>query len=72
LGNLVKNENMHKIKNGLLTLILLGICLSSTGCQAASDLFNPDTYSWDYNKEPWEKNIRRGKAPKSKNIATDY
>jgi len=65
-------KTKRKAKNILLTFIVLGILIPSTGCQAASDMFNPDTYSWNYNKEPWEKNIRRGKAPKTKNIATDF
>ncbi len=62
----------RRTKITVLTFLILGIVFSSTGCQAASDLFNPDTYSWDYNKEPWEKNIKRNKAPKTKNVATDF
>lgn len=68
----VNMKTKRKTKNILLTLIVLGIAISSTGCQAASDMFNPDTYSWNYNKEPWEKNIKRNNAPKKKNVATDY
>ncbi len=62
----------RKVKNTLLTVVVLGILIISTGCQAASDLFNPNTYSWNYNKEPWEKNFKRTKPSKSKNIANDY
>ena len=50
----------------------LSIMIPLSGCQAASDLFNPDTYSFNYNKEPWEKNFKRNKTPKTKNIANDY
>lgn len=53
-------------------LLISGILISSAGCQAASDLFNPDTYSWNYNKEPWEKNFKRNKTVKTKNAANDY
>ncbi len=68
----MKTITKRKAKSILLTFLVLGIVISTTGCQAASDMFNPDTYSWDYNKEPWEKNIKRNKAPKTKNVATDY
>lgn len=64
--------NEQKTKKILLTLLVLGILIPSTGCQAASDLFNPDTYSWNYNKEPWEKNFKRNKPSKQKNLANDY
>lgn len=64
-------KTKRKAKNILMTFVVLGILIPSTGCQAASDMFNPDTYSWDYNKEPWEKNIKKG-APKKKNVGTDY
>ncbi len=64
-------KTKRKAKNILLTFVVLGILIPSTGCQAASDMFNPDTYSWDFNKEPWEKNIKKG-APKKKNVGTDY
>lgn len=62
----------QKIQSIFLTLLVFGILIPLTGCQAASDLFNPDTYSWNYNKEPWEKNFKRNKPSKSKNIANDY
>jgi len=62
----------QKIKNILLALLVFGILIPLTGCQAASNLFNPDTYSLDYNKEPWEKNFKRNKPAKTKNIANDY
>lgn len=62
----------RKIKNIILTFMVLGIMIALSGCQAASDLFNPDTYSLNYNKEPWEKNFKRNKAQKTKNIANDY
>lgn len=55
-----------------MTLLILTLLISSAGCQAASDLFNPDTYSWNYNKEPWEKNFKRNKTSKTKNTANDY
>lgn len=59
----------HRI---FLTLLVVGILIPLTGCQAASNLFNPDTYSFDYNKEPWEKNIRRAKPSQAKPISSDY
>ncbi len=68
----MNSRTRRKVKNTLLMAVVLGTLIISTGCQAASDLFNPDTYSWNYNKEPWEKNFKRNKAPKNKNIATDY
>lgn len=67
----VNTKTNRRLRKTLLTLGVLGILIPLTGCQAASDMFNPDTYSWDYNKEPWEKNVRR-KATKTKNVATDY
>ncbi|HMT07547.1 MAG TPA: hypothetical protein PKA82_06050 [Pyrinomonadaceae bacterium] len=67
----INTRSKRRLKNALLACGVLGILIPSTGCQAASDMFNPDTYSWDYNKEPWEKNIKRKNAPK-KNVATDY
>lgn len=68
----MNRKNSQKIKNILLSLLVLGILIPSTGCQAASDLFNPDTYSWNYNKEPWEKNFKRNKPAKTKNVSNDY
>lgn len=65
-------KTRRRSNNLILTFLVLGILIPSTGCQAASDMFNPDTYSWDYNKEPWEKNVKRNNAPKKKNVATDY
>lgn len=61
----------RKTRSILITFLLLGGVITSTGCQAASDMFNPDTYSWNYNKEPWEKNFKKS-APKKKNVATDF
>jgi len=68
----MKRKNKQKIKSIFPTLLISGILISSAGCQAASDLFNPDTYSWNYNKEPWEKNFKRNKTVKTKNAANDY
>jgi len=68
----VKKITKRKIKNILLAFMALSIMIPLSGCQAASDLFNPDTYSFNYNKEPWEKNFKRNKTPKTKNIANDY
>lgn len=53
-------------------VFVFAILIPLAGCQAASNLFNPDTYSFDYNKEPWEKNIKRTKPSKAKPISTDY
>lgn len=68
----VNTKTKRRLKNALLTFGVLGIMIPLSGCQAASDLFNPDTYSWNYNREPWEKNFKRTKPSKSKNIANDY
>ncbi|MCC6825129.1 MAG: hypothetical protein IT172_05215 [Acidobacteria bacterium] len=48
----------QKIRNTVMALLVLGTLIPSTGCQAASDLFNPDTYNF-YNTEPWERNRTR-------------
>lgn len=66
------SKAIRMLKNTLLTFGVLAILIPSTGCQAASDMFNPDTYSWDYNKEPWEKRVKRNSAPKKKDVSTDY
>ena len=56
----------RKTRSILVTSLVLGILIPSTGCQAASDLFNPDTYNF-YGSEPWERNQKR-KAAKPKTI----
>lgn len=56
----------RKTKRILITFLALGTLIASTGCQAASDLFNPDTYNF-YGTEPWERNQKR-KAAKPKSI----
>lgn len=56
----------RKIKNTLMAAVVLGIVFISTGCQAASDLFNPDTYNFK-NSEPWERNQKK-KATKPKTM----
>jgi hypothetical protein len=48
----------QKIKNILLTLLVLGILIPATGCHAAADLFDPETYNFD-DGEPWERNIQK-------------
>ncbi|MGB5013506.1 MAG: hypothetical protein WBO68_05700 [Pyrinomonadaceae bacterium] len=54
----------RKTKSILITFLLLGGVITSTGCQAASDLFNPDTYNF-YNTEPWERNKKKTAKPKT-------
>lgn len=56
----------RRTKRIVITFLTLGILFVSTGCQAASDLFNPDTYNF-YGTEPWERNQKR-KAVKPKSI----
>ncbi len=51
----------RKIRNVLMTFFVLGTLIPSAGCQAASDLFNPDTYNF-YGSEPWERNQKRKPA----------
>lgn len=48
----------QKTQNGLITLLILVILIPAAGCQAGSDLFNPDTYSAG-GSEPWEKDIQQ-------------
>lgn len=54
----VNMKTRRKVTNTLLTAVVLGIMIVSTGCQAASDLFNPDTYNF-YGSEPWERNQKK-------------
>ena len=49
-----------------LAVLVVGTVLPSIGCQAASDLFNPDTYNFK-NPEPWERNQKK-KAVKPKTM----
>jgi hypothetical protein len=62
----VNMKTRRKVRNTLLTAVVLGIMIVSTGCQAASDLFNPDTYNF-YNTEPWERNQKK-KVAKPKTL----
>lgn len=62
----VNMRQKRKITNTLLASVTLGIVIISAGCQAASDLFNPDTYNFK-NSEPWERNQKK-KATKPKSI----
>jgi len=55
---------MRMIRNITVALLLIGAVLPTLGCQAASDLFNPDTYNF-YNSEPWERNKKKTAKPKT-------
>ncbi len=55
----------RKTRNSLVATAVLAIVITSAGCQAASDLFNPDTYNFQ-NSEPWERNKnKKGAKPKT-------
>ena len=55
---------MRKIRNLIVASIVIGAVLPTLGCQAASDLFNPDTYNFK-NSEPWERNKKKTAKPKT-------
>ncbi len=50
--------NKRIIKNIAIVVLVVGSVLPSVGCQAASDLFNPDTYNFSAT-EPWERNQKK-------------
>lgn len=54
----MKKKYKLKTQNILIMLLILGILIPATGCQTASDMFDPDTYSFD-DSEPWERNIQK-------------
>lgn len=56
---------MYKRKTkSIAAALVLGTVITSAGRQAASDLFNPDTYNFQ-NSEPWERNKKKTAKPKT-------
>lgn len=56
----------RKVIRIVISMLTFAILVPLTGCQAASDLFNPDTYNFK-NSEPWERSQKK-KATKPKTL----